>query len=137
MGEIHSPELDTLRVCDYLELSLPEVVDRLSRPSIDALLRGALRHALELDDAEVHVHVSPAELVVGGSARLHVYWRASTPSAPPTDGTATIVVLPVQTGHDAVTELLVEVEPDGATPERTAAVTGRCLAELVERLARD
>lgn len=135
MAEILSPEPSAVRVCDYLELAWPEVVARLSSPTIDSVLSEALRDALEEDD--VTVRASPPELVVGGRARVHLWWRASPPTGIVVEGTATIVVLPVQTGRDAVTELLVEVAPAGAVTARAAGVTSRFLQVLVDRLARD
>lgn len=137
MDEPRSPEPSTVRLCDYLELAWHDVVVRLSSPTIDTVLSGALRDALEVDDGEVSVHASPPELVVGGSARVHLAWRASTSTGRAAEGTATIVVLPVQTGHDALTELLVEVRPAGTMADRAAAVTHRFLEALVDRLARD
>lgn len=137
MAETRSPEPSTVSLCDYLELAWPEVVARLSSPTIDSVLSGAFRDALEVDDGEVSVHASPPELVVGGSARVHLSWRASTSMGRAAEGTATIVVLPVQTGNDAVTELLVEVGLAGTMADRAAAVTHRFLEALVDRLARD
>ena len=131
MVDIRSHDPRSLRFCDYVERSWPEVVTWLSSPSIDSVLSEALGGVL--DGAEVAVRASVPELVVGGTARIQLRWHADW-STGSVEGTATIIVLPVQTGCHAVTELLVDVAIPG---ERTAAATDAAhqfLQVLVDRI---
>jgi hypothetical protein len=129
MDEIRSTEERAVRVCDYVEVSWPEVVARLSSPTIDDLLTRALRDVVGDDDAPV-VHAATPELVVGGTARVEVSWRVGDVA-----GTATVVVLPVQTGTDVVTELVIDIVVGANAPATVATVTRRFVARVVDRLA--
>lgn len=121
-----------MRVCAYVDLPFEEVVARLGASSAREMLAPAVHAALGLDDDDVRLDTHGLALVAGGVARLTLSWR--TDEATAGSGAATVSVLSVQRGHDALTEILVEVPVEVATAPLAAAAVRRFLAELDNQL---
>lgn len=124
-----------LAVATYVPLDRDTTVAALAALD-DETLTTLLREAT--GTARISVEASSRSapsLVVGGGARMVVAWTATVDDGDPVAGTATIVILPVQTGADVLTEVLVEVEPASVDRERAALVTRRFADLLASRLA--
>lgn len=119
----------------YVDLAIEDVVARFADPAIDELLTSTIRSALGLDaDGILSAHAESCLWVSSGNVRVTVTWRVQGPDGQPNEGTATISLLVVQSGHDAITELLVSlpVQDDSAGIATEAA--HRILDELTRRL---
>ncbi len=127
----------TASVSAYVDLPIAEVVARFSDPGIDGLLMSAMRAALggEGPGEVLSVHAWPTIWVSTGNVRVVVTWRARGAAGHVTERNATIALLMVQSGHDAITELLVTlpVTDDDEALSATAALH-RILDELTHRL---
>ncbi len=119
----------------YVDLALEDVVARFADPAIDDLLTSAIRTALGLDaHEELWAHAETCLWVSSGNVRVAVAWRARRPKGPVTEGTATISLLVVQSGHDAITELLVSLPVHGDTAGIATEAAHHILDEVTRRL---
>jgi hypothetical protein len=124
-----------MSVCDYVDLPLDVITDLLARPDVDDLLADALGAALGPAGGVVTVHATAPESVGRDMARVHASWQACGTTGKSSAGTGTIVALVVQSGREAVTELLVTVPvADERSVRMSAAATHRFLDELAGRL---
>lgn len=126
----------TASVSAYVDLPIAEVFGRFSDPAIDGLLMSAMRASLAAgDDGEVlSVHAWPTVWVSTGNVRVVVTWRIREVDGHVAEGTATISLLMVQSGHDAITELLVTLAVTDDDAASTTAALHRILDELTLRL---
>lgn len=127
-------EVRTASVSAYVDLPLADVFARFSDPGIDGLLMATMRRSLSGVGEVLSVHTWPTLWVATGTVRVQVTWRIRGADAVVREGTATISLLMVQGGKDAITELLVTVPlgEDGAA--MVAEATHRILDELTRRL---
>lgn len=126
----------TASVSAYVDLPLAEVFARFSDPCIDGLLMSAMRASLvTTGGGEVlSVHVWPTVWVSTGNVRVEVTWRIRGADGQVGEGTATISLLLVQGGHDAITELLVALPVTDDDVASDTAALHHILDELTRRL---
>ena len=124
-----------VHVSAYVDLALGAVFDRLAPPKGAELLEAAIRAGFE-DEGELTVEVVAADpvWVSDSHARLSVTWSVAASSGSLTEGAATIALLMVQSGRDAITELLVDVPTQEFRTDRFNAVLHTVLYELAIRL---
>lgn len=117
---------------------MAEVFARFSDPTIDGLLMSAMRASLGADiGGEVlSVHAWPTVWVSTGNVRVDVTWRTRGGDGQVGAGAATIALLMVQSGHDAITELLVTLPVTDDEAASTTTMLHRILDELTRRLER-
>lgn len=124
-----------VHVSAYVDLALDAVFDRLASPSGAELLAAAIRAALgDEGDVTVQAVATDPVWVSASHARLPVTWSVTGASGSVTEGAATISLLMVQSGHDAITELLVIVPTPDVRTGRSNAVLHEVLYELAIRL---
>lgn len=130
-----STEPRSASVSAYVDLPITEVVAHFTDPGIDGLLASAIRAALGVTgEALVSAHADASVWVSSGNVHLSVTWRFRGPDGQANDGTAMVSLLVVQSGHDAITELLVTLP---VSEERSASITDathRILDEFTRRL---
>ena len=125
----------TLHLCDYVNLSLDDVIGLFARPDMEELLASSLRKAMGSAGERMSLRASGAEQLSDATARLFVDWRTTDRDGTPYAGSATISLLVVQTGADPITELLVALPVDQEVAPWVAAATRRFLDEVITRLA--
>ena len=89
---------------------------------------------LRQGDVTVQAVATDPVWVSASHARLPVTWSVTGASGSVTEGAATISLLMVQSGHDAITELLVIVPTPDVRTGRSNAVLHEVLYELAIRL---
>lgn len=121
-----------LHVSAYVDRPLGVVLAGFAPPAADRLLSAAFGAAV--DDVEVEATVSEPVWVSRSHVRVPVAWRLSRAAAAVSTGAATISLLVVQSGEDAITELLLvaPVPPHGEL--RSAAELHLVLDELARHL---
>lgn len=124
----------TASVSAYVDLPLTEVFARFSDPGIDGLLAAALRRSLGGLGEVLSVHAWPTLWVATGTVRVQVTWRIRGVDARVREGTVTISLLLVQSGHDAITELLVTLPVDDDDAAVFTDTAHRVLDELTRCL---
>lgn len=127
-------EARTASVSAYVDLPLADVFARFSDPGIDGLLMAALRRSLTGLGEVLSVHAWPTVWVATGTVRVQVTWRIRGADARVREGTATISLLMVQSGHDAITELLVTLPVGDDEVAVSTDTTHRVLDELTRSL---
>lgn len=128
-------EQRTVSLSAYVDLPLAEVLERFAAPGIDDLLTESVQAALaDGGEARIRAHAAPPTWHSEQHARVAVTWHGTGSSGPAKEGTALVSLLTVQSGHDAITELLVAVPL--ADDHRSSATTSlhRILDELTGRL---
>jgi hypothetical protein len=126
-----------LHVSAYVDLPLATVLDRLAPSAADRLLSAAFRAAIGgLPDLDLDVDARSAEpvWVSCSHVRVPITWRISRPTAPVSTGAATISLLVVQSGEEAITELLavVPIPPEGEL--RSTAELHKVLDQVARHL---
>lgn len=135
MSSIQEATDRTASVSAYVDLPLADVFARFSDPGIDGLFMSAMRTSLGTDGGQVlSVHTWPTVWVSTGSARVVVTWRIRETDGHVREGSATIALLTVQSGNEAITELLVTLPVSGDEAESTTQTVHRALDELTRRL---
>ena len=129
-----STQLRTMRVCDYVDVPFDSVCALLRAPGLTEDLQASLALAVALDD-EPEVTAGALEALTDGVARIHVSWRFMDPTAGERTGEGTILVLALQTGRTAVTEVLAAIDVDDAFAPEASAATRRFLDDFARRLA--
>ena len=120
-----------VRLSAYVDLALDAVFDRLAPPGGAELLISAIRAALgSTGGVTVEAAVAAPAWVSSSHASVPVTWSVTVPSGSVTEGAATISLLMVQSGHDAITELLVTVPTPDLRTGTSNAVLHRVLHEL-------
>jgi hypothetical protein len=124
----------TVSVSAYVERPLTEVLARFSAPDIDDVLSAALQAGHDDTDViDLRAHASRPVWQSACTARVPITWSTSGPREPK-EGDATLSLLMVQSGHDAITELLLAFAlPDDAVHSATRIVH-RALDDLTGRL---
>ena len=124
-----------VHVSAYVDLALDAVFERLAPPGGAELLVAAIQAALG-DEGDVTVEAAAAAPVWVSDchARGPGTWSVTEPSGSVTEGAATISLLMVQSGHDAITELLAAVPTPDVRTGRSNAVLHEVLNELAIRL---
>ena len=124
----------TVSVSAYVERPLSEVLARFAAPDIDDVLSAALRAGHEGTDViDLRAHASSPVWQSACTARVPISWSTAGPRERK-DGDATLSLLMVQSGHDAITELLLAFAlPDDQVPSATRIVH-RALDDLTGRL---
>jgi hypothetical protein len=124
----------TVSVSAYVERPLAEVLARFADPDIDDILSAALQAGHEgIDVIDLRAHASSPVWQSACTARVPITWSTAGP-AESKDGEATLSLLMVQSGHDAITELLLAFAlPDDQVASATRFVH-RALDDLTGRL---
>ena len=124
-----------VHVSAYVDLPLGAVFDRLAPPQGAALLEAAIRAGFVNEgDLMVEVVAGDPVWVSDSHACLSVTWSVTASSGSLTEGAATISLLMVQSGRDAITEMLVVVPTQEFRTARSNAVLHTVLYELAIRL---
>jgi hypothetical protein len=124
----------TVSVSAYVERPLAEVLARFAAPDIDELLTAALQGAQDGPDViDLRAHAARPVWQSACTARVPITWsNADGPGFKV--GDAMLSLLMVQSGHDAITELLLAFAlPDEQVPSATRIVH-RALDDLTGRL---
>ena len=130
-----SPRDRRVRVSAYVELGLDEVLGRFAPPRGGELLVSAIRAALGGPDGVlVEASAGTAVWVSSMHAQVPVTWCVTEPSGLVTKGEAALSLLKVQSGHDAITELLVSVRRSDATTDPSTAVLHEVLHTITSHL---
>ena len=124
-----------MRVCDYVDLPFEVVTAMFEAPDIDDVLAVALRSAVGTDAREVTISTSPPQRLGDGVARVEATWRTVEATGRESAGHGSLLALVVQSGREAVTEILVTVAVPKDVSPRAAGVTRRFLAEVTASLA--
>jgi hypothetical protein len=114
-----------LGVCGYVERPFPEVVDAFASPATTARIAAALGAMLDSEDLVVDLR-GPV-VVSARAARVYLTWDRPDRDGP--RGEATLSVLAVRSGREALTELLLSVPADSEAAESSGA------REFLDRLA--
>lgn len=124
----------TVSISAYVERPLAEVLARFASPDIDEILSAALQAAQDGPDViDLRAHAASPVWQSACRARVPITWSTAGPSEVK-DGDATLSLLMVQSGHDAITELLLAFAlPDEQVPSATRIVH-RALDDLTGRL---
>ncbi len=128
-----SSNVRTMKVCDYVERPFLDVTEMLSSSDAEELLTAALRAGLGPGVSSVEVRAVP-QPATRDAARFDVDWCATDQAGGASRGTGSILVLVVDSGRDAVTELLVTVLIAEELAVQAAAATHRFLHELTRQL---
>lgn len=129
-----SPLTDqAVHVSAYVDLALGTVFERLAPPGGAELLVAAIQAALG-NEGDVTVEAAAPVWVSDCHARIPVTWSVTEPPGSVTEGAATISLLMVRSGHDAITELLAAVPTPDVRTGRSNAVLHEVLNELAIRL---
>ena len=104
-------------------------------PDIDDVLATALRAAIGPDARGVMVQASPPERIDHDVARIPVCWRTEDRTGRETTGNGSLLVLVVQSGHHAVTEVLATVPVHEEQSRQAAVLARRFLEEITATLA--
>jgi hypothetical protein len=123
-----------MTVSGYVHAPFEEVMAELRGPRSREVLRTAIAAGLGFASDVVDVEISAVERYAGGAARIELSWHGDDGAGRVRGGRVTVTVLVVQSGDDAVTELLVRTLVDTAAAAEAAAAIRRCLDELSERL---
>jgi hypothetical protein len=119
----------------YVDLPLDDVLEHFADPGFGELLAAAMRTAMGVpDEVAVHSLVAPPVWESGANARVPVEWRITGRSGRTAEGSATISLLVVQSGHDAITELLVAMPVSEELAHTVTETTHRVLNDLIGRL---
>ena len=124
-----------MRVCDYVDLPLELVAAMLEAPDVDDMLAVALQSAVGADARDVTVRTNAPERLGDGVARIAATWQTIDSTGRESTGVGTLLALVVQSGREAVTELLVTVSVPMDVSPRAAGVARRFLAEVTASLA--
>lgn len=124
-----------LHVSAYVDLSLDVVLEHFAPPEVDELLAAAVRSGLgESDGTTVGAWAGAPTWVSAGHVRVPVRWCIDRAARFEAVGAATVSLLVVQTGEDAITELLVTVPAPDGDEGRALAVLHEILHELTSLL---
>jgi hypothetical protein len=133
--DLDAEAMRTIHLSAYVDLPLAEVLARFSDPTIDDLLQEAMKAALgAVEESGVAAHVSLPRWESDVNARVAVSWHGPGESAQANLGEASIALLVVQSGRDAITELLVALPVPVAQASTISRNTHRFLDELTGRL---
>jgi hypothetical protein len=124
-----------LHVSAYVDLPLTRVLDQLVQASADGLLAAAFRAAIGgVDEVDIDALTDEPVWVSGSHVRVPMSWRISRPPATSSTGAGTISLLVVQSGDEAITELLavVPIPPEGEL--RTTAELHKVLDQVARHL---
>jgi hypothetical protein len=123
-----------LRVCEYVDRSLPELMTALASDDIEKTLAQALAKAVAVDGDHVTVKTTPPVVISAINAELTVAWRVDFGTFE-REGSAKVDLLVVQSGQEPLTEVLVTTSVTDREAEAVASATHRFLDELTLRLA--
>jgi hypothetical protein len=124
-----------VRVCDYVDLPLAELVGRLTGSDGPGMLRSALASTFGTDDPGTDVMVGSTSSFGRRVATTELAWRATPRSGAALSGRATLTAVAVQTGRHARTELLVTLDSAGHSRDDVVAATRAFLDELTDRVS--
>jgi hypothetical protein len=119
-----------MSVSGYVDAPFGEVMAELAGPRARRVLQAAIAAGLGFGEDQVSVEVRAPAVHSGGSAQVDLTWSGDDGAGRVRGGSATVTVLLVQSGEDAITELLVRTQVDTATAPQAAAAIHRCLDEL-------
>lgn len=135
MGTTHAQAQRTLHLCEYVELSLDDVLAAFGRPDIEEVLKASLQHALGSMGERMTLHAAAVDQMSDSSARVVVDWSTTTRDATPVAGTAVLSLLTVQSGSAPITEVLVALPVAEDVATWVAAAMRRFLDHVTDRLA--
>ncbi len=121
-----------VRLSAYVDLPLPEVVERLERIDLDAVLARAAADALS---PRLQVRFSAAAPVweSGAHVQVPVTWTAEGPHRTAT-GSGAVSLLTVRSGRQGVTEVLADLTAAPEAHQAVARVTRHLLDEVTRVL---
>jgi hypothetical protein len=123
-----------LHVSAYVDLPLTSVLDRLVQSSAAGLLSTAFRAAIGgVGDVDIDARTNEPAWVSCSHVRVPISWRIQRPSAVST-GAGTISLLVVQSGEEAITELLAVVPIPSEGELRSTAELHKVLDQVARHL---
>ena len=125
----------TLHICEYVNVSLFDVLDLLAQPGSEELLGAALRRAVGSAGEGLDLQASIAEQLSDTSARLFLEWRGTDRDGRELEGSARISLIVVQSGSEPITEVLAALQVDEDVATWVAAAARRFLGEVTAQLA--
>jgi hypothetical protein len=124
-----------LHVSAYVDLPLTRVLDQLVQSSVDGLLSAAFRAAIGgVGDVDIDARTDEPVWVSGSHVRVPMSWRISRPPAVVSTGAGTISLLVVQSGAEAITELLAVVPIPSEGELRSTAELHKVLDQVARHL---
>ncbi|MET0729001.1 MAG: hypothetical protein ABWZ76_11960 [Acidimicrobiales bacterium] len=123
----------TVRLCANVDRPLAALHDLFASPAVEGLLESSLRNGIEADVSAVRVRVSEPVWISDCNVRMTVAWTATPVRGRERVGEAGLSLLVVQSGHEAITELLVTMPLEDAHAAHTD-LTRLTLDDLVRRL---
>jgi len=132
-----SPSADdrVIHLSAYVQRPLHSVLEAFAAERIDDLLDLAVQAALaERGGDLVSAHASTPVWVSSSHARVPVTWSSARRDGEVIEGTAELSLLMVQSGQDAITELLVALPVGESSASAASLVMHRVLDELTARL---
>jgi hypothetical protein len=122
----------TVRLSAYVDLPLDVVLERFAGPGVDDLLTSAMHAGLALvGEDPIRVHASVPVRQSDANVRVPIVWHDSSRSH---DRTATISLLVVQSGREAITELLIELQVLEDRARAATEAAHHVLDELATRI---
>lgn len=134
--EAAAPEIEerTVRLSAYVDRPLGSLVQALAGPRVDELLAAsAARAGRGSEVPRVQAHADDPVWVSGTHARIPVEWSIAD-SVRPLEGSAVISLLVVQSGEQAVTELLVSAPVAPELAPTAGSLLRHVMDELTEAL---
>lgn len=129
-----SAEVRVVHLSAYVDLPISAVLDRFAAPEFPDLLAASVLTALEAPGADVTARIEPPAWVSGLHARVPVSWRITGRSGRSVDANATVSLLVLRSGRDAITEILLAVPFRAERVIADTEVAHRVLTELAGRL---
>jgi hypothetical protein len=123
----------SVRLAAYIDLPLREVLDRFSSDEVDELLSSAATSAME-GRGVVRMHASPPVWESASNVRIHLSWTTTGRSGRSLEDSGEISLLVVQSGREAITELLAVLPVTEETRRDVATTARHVLDELTVRV---
>ncbi|MGH9084058.1 MAG: hypothetical protein ACRDYW_01265 [Acidimicrobiales bacterium] len=124
---------ETVRLAAYIDLPLRDVLDRFSSDEVDELLSSAATHAME-GRGVVRMHASAPVWESAANVRIHLSWTTTGRSGRSVEDSGEISLLVVQSGRQAITELLAILPVTEETRRPVAETARHVLDELTLRV---
>lgn len=124
----------SVSVTGYVDMALDDVIRSFSDVDASERLLETAMAAAGSALPGLRLQASAPEQIAATSARIRVVWHLTGPGGAGQDGTASIDLLVLQSGHEPLTELLVTLVVDEARARGVAEALHRFLDELTTRL---
>lgn len=130
-----STEVRVVHLSAYVDLPISAVLERFAAPEFPDLLAESVLTSLDAaTGVSVNARIEPPAWVSGLHARVPVSWRITGRSGRSVDASATVSLLVLRSGRNAITEILLAVPFPAERVIADTEVAHRVLTELAGRL---